>query len=92
MSLLMTITRTLRRLYYYPTFSRIMAAVVGGYVFANVVSLLMFFVFVDKAELYLETDAVNRALVASGFNALTGAGLVSLLIYPLAGMWVFYAR
>ncbi|MEM1197305.1 MAG: DUF3649 domain-containing protein [Pseudomonadota bacterium] len=88
----MTISRILRRLYYYPTLSRILAAVVGAYIFANVASLLLYFVFVDTGELYRETENVNRALVASGFNALVGATLMSILIYPLAGMWVFYAR
>ena len=90
--ILMKIGRALKWLYYYPRFSRFMAALVGAYIFANVASLLLYFVFVDTALLYLETDTVNRALVASGFNAMIGAGLMSLLIYPLAGLWVYYAK
>lgn len=69
-----------------------MAAVLGAYVFTNVISLLLYFVFVNTDLLYLETDSVNRDLLASGGNAALGAVLLSLLIYPLAGMWVFYAR
>lgn len=88
----MSMSRILKRLYYYPTLSRILAAVVGAYLFANVASLLLYFVFVDTSELYCETQSVNRALVTSGYNALLGATLMSILIYPLAGMWVFYAR
>lgn len=88
----MTISRVLRWFYYYPRFSRFMAALLGGYIFANVASLLLYFLFVDTEQLYLETDTVNRELIASGFNAMTGATLMSLLIYPLAGLWVYYAR
>lgn len=88
----MTINRILKRLYYYPRFSRFMAALLGAYIFANVISLLLFFVFVDTELLYLETDTVNRDLVAMGYNAMVGTSLISLLIYPLAGLWVYYAK
>lgn len=81
-----------KRLYYYPTVSRIFAALIGGYLFANVMSLLIFFAFVDTDLLYMETEGVNRELVASGFNAATAASMLSLVIFTLAGIWVFYAK
>ena len=70
-----------KRLYYYPTVSRIFAALIGGYLFANVMSLLIFFAFVDTDLLYMETEGVNRELVASGFNASTAASMMSLVIF-----------
>lgn len=90
--MVMKIGRALKWLYYYPRFSRFMAAMFGAYIFANVASLLLYFLFVDNEQLYLETETVNRDLIASGFNAMIGASLMSLLIYPLAGLWVYYAR
>ncbi|MEO0461494.1 MAG: hypothetical protein AAF127_00055 [Pseudomonadota bacterium] len=84
--------RVPKRLYYYPTVSRIFAALIGGYLFANVMSLLIFFAFVDTDLLYMETEGVNRELVASGFDAATAASILSLVIFTLAGIWVFYAK
>lgn len=81
-----------KRLYYYPTVSRIFAALIGAYLFANTMSLLLFFAFVDHGLLYTETEGVNRDLVASGFNAATAASILSLAIYTCAGIWVFYAK
>ncbi|MEM1196442.1 MAG: DUF3649 domain-containing protein [Pseudomonadota bacterium] len=88
----MKLSKVLKRIYYYPRFSRIMAALIGAYIFANVMSLLSFFVFIDSHELYRETENVNRALIASWGNAFAASTMLGFLIYPLAGMWVFYAR
>ncbi|MEM8919312.1 MAG: DUF3649 domain-containing protein [Pseudomonadota bacterium] len=79
-------------LYYYPRFSRVMAALVGAYIFANVISLLLFFAFVDNHLLHVETETINRELVTSGFNAATAASMLSIVIYTMAAIWVFYAK
>ena len=69
-----------------------MAALFGAYIFANIMSLLLFFAFVDNDLMHMETEGVNRALISSGFNAATAAAMLSIVIYTVAGIWVFYAK
>jgi len=72
--------------------SRILAALVGGYVFTNVMSMLLFFVFVDNDLIAQQTDTVNIALIHSVFNSMSTIGLISFLIYTVAALWVFHCR
>ena len=75
-------------------FSRILAAIVGGYLFTNVMSLLLVFAFVDYSEILAaqKSDTVNREFIVSIFNSMAISQLMSFVIYTVAAMWVFHTR
>ena len=70
-------------------FSRIMAAIFGGYLFTNVMSLLLFFLVVDLGFLTQQTDQPNIPVIHTLANGLATTGMVSFAIYTAAVMWVF---
>ncbi|MCV6620957.1 MAG: hypothetical protein OIF51_04305 [Cellvibrionaceae bacterium] len=74
----------------WPLISRIFAALLGGYVFTNVCSMLLFFALVDKELIATASDDINVLAIASVFNSMTTIGLSSFLIYSAAAIWVFH--
>lgn len=80
----------LKQIFYRPLLSKILAAFIGGYLFTNIMSLLLFFIFVDNDLISTQTDDVNLAAINSVFNAQAGMQLMSFLIWACAIMWVFY--
>lgn len=72
--------------------SRILAALLGGYLFTNVMSLLLFFLLVDNDLITEQTDEVNIAAIHSVFNSMAAIGLSSFVIYTIAALWVFHTR
>ena len=72
-------------------FSRIMAALVGGYIFTNVMCLLLLFALIDYQLVMEHSDEINIALIQSVANGRTTIGLCSFFIYTAAAMWVFHA-
>ena len=75
-----------------PVFSRVFAALLGGYLFSNIMSLLLFFVLLDNELVVEQADEVNLALIHSVFNSQAAIGMASFIIYTAAALWIFHVR
>ena len=82
----------LRKVFYQPMLSRILAALIGGYLFTNVISMLLFFALVDNNLIDQRSDDINIPAIHSIFNRMSAIGLSSFAIYTAAALWVFHTR
>ena len=82
----------LRKVFYQPMLSRILAALIGGYLFTNVISMLLFFALVDNNLIDQRSDDINIPAIHSIFNSMSAIGLSSFAIYTAAALWVFHTR
>lgn len=72
--------------------SRIFAAIIGGYLFTNVMSLLLFLLWLDNDLVAQPTEEVNLAAIHSVFSSQAAIGLSSFIIYTVAVLWIFHTR
>lgn len=72
--------------------ARIAAALIGGYIFTTVFSLLVFFIFADFQLLDTQTQQVNPLAVQSVITIAKWSELLSFVFYTAAAMWVFHTR
>lgn len=84
--------RKFSTIFYRPLLSRIVAAIIGGYLFTNVMSVLLFFLLADSQLIDPQTNAVNPQAVGSVLDSMQWSQLMSLAIYTAAAMWVFHTK
>lgn len=75
-----------------PILARIAAAIIGGYLFTTVFSMLVFFLWADFQLVDPQTQQVSVDAVQSVLAGEQLSELLSFFIYAAAAMWVFHTR
>lgn len=73
-------------------FSKIMAALLGGYVFTTVFSLLVFFLIADFQLIDPQTQQLSPEALQSLLASSQWSELLSFAVYTAVALWVFHTK